>query len=497
MKNEIKSTKHLKNKTQESLIWYSTLPLALHFVRFANSIVLDRILLPSDLGIIGLVSVILYYCDTLTNLGFGSAIIQHKQISEQHYQSFFSFNLFISIVLFITAQYSAEQVAIFFNIPEVEYVLPLYSGLFIISAFAIIPTLKLKRRLEFKAIAIIDVLKVAISISISLTLALNGFGFWSILFASLVSQIVMLILLFIYTGYTVKLTHDLRPLKELFNFSSWSFVNGQFKLLSDNIDKLLVGKELGAAELGYYDKAIGLMKMPADQISAKLGSVSFSSFSRFQTDKKNLFSTFKQINLINSLVMIPIFIGLIWTSEPLIWVLLGEKWMPIVTCMKILGVSYIFLCLSGPKLTLCLAAGKVKQQTIIRGILTCLLIVNLISLPSYNITTIAIYIAIYNGFSYVLSLALIATLQQSWTFTIFKDDLIAVIPSILMCIGIYMFEKVFGIQEYVPLLIWDIIIGTTCYAVCIMLLPSPQYQIFSRAIRQFSIKKKRIQNDGK
>ena len=99
-------------------------------LRFANSIILARILDPSDFGIIGIISVIMYYCDSYSDFGFGRAIIQKKNIHREHYSSYFSFNITVSLCFFLSAQLLSEVIAEFFGVPELAGAIEVFSFLF-------------------------------------------------------------------------------------------------------------------------------------------------------------------------------------------------------------------------------------------------------------------------------------------------------------------------------------------------------------------------------
>ena len=89
-------------KTKQSLLWYTTVPFMIHFLRFANSIILARLISPADFGIIGIVTVILYYCDSFSDFGFGKAIIQRDKVTRNHYSSYLSFNIIYSFLFHLS-----------------------------------------------------------------------------------------------------------------------------------------------------------------------------------------------------------------------------------------------------------------------------------------------------------------------------------------------------------------------------------------------------------
>ncbi len=465
------SKQQIAEKTKQSLIWYTTVPFIIHFVRFANSILLARLLSPSDFGIIGIVSVILYYCDSFSDFGFGKAIVQRRDISGQHYASYFSFNIMISMLFVAGGQLFAPSLAGFYEIPELEAAVRVYSLLFLITAFSSVAKIKLRRELSFKSLAIIEGIKVAIAMSISLTLAMKGFAFWAIIYAMLVSNSVAMVLLFVASGLVPRLSANLKPLRELLNFGAWDFIGAQFRLVGDSADKLIIGKVLGADFLGYYDKAFGLARMPNDQVSIRLSHISFSSFSRIQDDRTELEQSFFKIVILNATIVLPILVGLIWVSESFTAVLLGDKWLPIVPSMKILAASFIMVSLTNPIVAMNQAMAQVKHQTIIRIVLTVLLVFALLQVAPFGIQYAALAFLVFNALMFAASYALLKShLGFGWSSLI-----ISLLPPffIVTCMSVALFaiHQFSGLGHGIAYLMAAIMTGGAVYALLFLMLP--------------------------
>ncbi len=458
-------------KTRQSLIWYTTVPFAIHFLRFAASIVLARLLTPSDFGIIGIITVILYYCDSFSDFGFGSAIIQKKEINRSHYVSYFSFNLLVSIFFFLSVQFFSTNISLFYEIPELSKAIQIFAFLFLITAVSAGARVKLSRDLHFKSLAIINALTVVLLVSVSLTLAFYDFGFWSIILATLLARCFEMAMLLYVARYLPRFSFNMNPLKELFHFGFWAFIGAQIKLIADSVDKLIVGKVLGASSLGFYDKAVELARMPSDQISLKLSHISFTSFSRVQDDPEELENYFFKIIILNGTILLPILLGLFWVADTFTIVLLGDKWIPMIPGLQIFAVSFIFASFSNPIIAMNQAVSLVKHQSLIRIVLTIALIIGLIQVSSYGIEAVALAVLIFNVFMFLFSYALLnRNLKFGW-----EKLVLNLFPSIalvlIMLLFLYVLELILSPTHTFLNLVIMVAIGGISYTASFMLLP--------------------------
>ncbi len=383
-----KNEKYVED-TKKSAMWFTVLPFTTQMARFINSLILARLLSPEAFGIIGIVSVLMYYSDTFSDFGFGKAIIQRKRVKELHFKSYFTFNLIISLLLFTLITYYSDNIAIFFEIEVLSDAFDVFAIYIVITAFLTPIKIKLSREIKYKTLAIIDAFRFGIQIPISLTLAINGFDFWSIIYAMIAGQLFALVVFLVINKGFILPTTKLLFLRTMFNFSKWDFVAGQANLLSESADKLFLAKILGASYVGLYDRAQGIAVMPYMQISQKLSIVSFSSFSRFQDSPKELDYYFGRLMSFQALLVIPMLLGLSSVSEPFVSSLLGEKWLEMIPTLKLMSFAFLIGALANPFSSLNTATGFISLQTKVSLLCLGVLLITLYNFTQYGINAVA------------------------------------------------------------------------------------------------------------
>jgi len=403
---EPQESSQISKKTVKNLAWYTLLPIMMQIIRFGSTVILARILSPHDFGIVGIVSVITYYCNNISTLGLGNAIVQKKDITKYHLNTFFTFNLIVSLILFFIFIQLSESIAEYFQINELKKVIIFYSLVFILTSFYSIGYTKLRRDLAFKYLAINENLQTLCSIVISLILAFAGYGYWALLVATISSMMLATIAINIEARLLPKIAFNKQAFGELWNYASWNFVSQQTRLLNEYIDKFIIGKILGATSLGYYEKSFGIAQMPNDQISNKINVVSFSTFSRCQGNAEEINYLFVRIFITSSFMIFPIYFGLFAISESLVLVLFGQKWQAIIPSFQILLAAFLVSSISALFSTINITCNHHKQDTTIR--LACILVVVpcLILVANRGIEFVATVVLLNNILFLFLSLKL-------------------------------------------------------------------------------------------
>jgi PST family polysaccharide transporter len=348
----------LKKQVISGSFWSVASNISVQAVNFVITVVLARLLVPEDFGVIAISSVVVGFVTLFQDLGMGSAIIQKKQIDEDYLGTslLVSFVTGIAIALLIVAV--SPFIASFYSKSILEDIIMVSSIGFVLGPLMSIHNSILTKNLEFKKIGILNVSSHVLSGGISIFMALTGFGVWSLVVGKLVAQLILIPVYWKIAKWTPKFRFRKTCFQELFAFSSNILGFNILNYFCRNSDNLIVGKYLGTTILGYYAIAYNLMLKPLQLISWSVGRVLFPTFSSMQDDKERIRAVYTKVVLSISLVTFPMMTGLMVVAKEFILATYGARWEPVVLPLQLLclvGVVQSIGTTSGPIL---LSQGK-------------------------------------------------------------------------------------------------------------------------------------------
>jgi O-antigen/teichoic acid export membrane protein len=350
--------------TRTQLYWNTLIRLPVQALRVVASIIVARILLPRDYGIMGIGMMLIGYANLFTTFGFGDAIVQKGVRDRRIINSVFAIDLCVSIVLAAGFFAASGAIAGFFDTPEAERVIQVLSSFFIITAFQATPHALLRRDMNFKAISIIDTARSLLIASITLALAIMQFGYWALVFGQLTTYALTSVALCIQARWLPAPGFSHRAMKNIYDFGLWSFLKTQVGFVSKDADKFVIGRWLGTQALGLYDKAMSLATMPLSQVTVNINAVMFSAFSKDQRHRRELRQKlYKSITVIAG-INFPLFAGLAVTAPWIVNGLLGDKWAPMIQPFQIILLGCMVKSFSGLITAFNVGVGRYRAHTI-------------------------------------------------------------------------------------------------------------------------------------
>lgn len=266
----------------KSFLWDFLGKFSNQIITFVVSILLTRILLPEQFGVLGMGMVLIAIAGVFLNLGFSVAIVQQKEITKQQLSTIFYINIVIGFLLFGVSFLSADVIARFYNQPLVKPVFQCLSFLFIINSINLIPSALLYREMRFKQIALNGIVSTVIAGSVAVYMAYNGYGVWSLVVQTLIAAVLTLIFNEFSVAFSPLLRFDLKSIAPLWKYGSRMFLSGLLDNVFTRLDIFLIGKIFSPSTLGYYGRAQALDSFVRQVSSASIGSVLFPYFSRNQ-----------------------------------------------------------------------------------------------------------------------------------------------------------------------------------------------------------------------
>lgn len=332
----------MKSKTISSIIWSSIERFSSLGIQFIFSLIIARQLSPSDYGMIAMLSIFMALAQTLIDSGFSNALIQKQNSNHTDFSTAFFFNIIVGIILYFIFIAIAPLIASFYNTPALIEVIYIVSFNFIINSLAVVQRAILTIRLDFKRQAWISLISVLISGLIASYLAYHGKGVWAIVFQGLISNFVSMILLWITTKWYPQWSFSIKSFKELFGFGSKILTSGLLNTLYTNLYSIIIGKFYAPTDLGYFNRSSTFTLYPAGTITIILSRVLYPIECKLQDNKKELQNKFFLFARSTCFFVFPLMIILCITAEPLVRLVLTEKWIKIVPYMQILCFAYMW-----------------------------------------------------------------------------------------------------------------------------------------------------------
>jgi teichuronic acid exporter len=350
--------------TRTQIYWNTLLKIPTQAISFVISVLVARILVPHDYGILSVAMMFTGYANLFTDFGFSAAIVQRNIRDSETLQSVFAFNFGLSTVLAVAFSVGSGFIAGFFHSPESRYVVIVGSSYFLISSFGAVPRALLRRDSDFKTLSLVDT-GTAVSMSlVTLALALVGFSYWALLFGQLLPAVVSNLYLCSRVKWAPTFRYRHSAIKPLFDFGFWIVFKAQMEYGLGILDRLLLGRVAGLDALGIYDKAQSIATVPNASLISGLNAVLFSSFSHLQRDSGEVSELLKKGLTTISVVSFPIQFGLCLVASHFVVGLMGERWTPMVVPFRIINVSCALWSIGGLLMQVNVASGRYRAHTL-------------------------------------------------------------------------------------------------------------------------------------
>lgn len=351
----VKSNKSL---AISGMIWTFVDKLSTQVCQFVIGIVLARLLMPEDYGIIGMLAIFMAIAQSLLDSGFNRALIQKKDRSDIDYSTVFYFNLVISLFLYFIFYSVAPLIASFYEIPLLTDVTRVIFFVVVINSLSLVQTAKLTIELNFKLQTIASLCSVVISGAIGIILAYHNYGVWSLVAQTLSSAFIRTSILWITSKWKPLCQFSMQSFKSLFSFGSKLLIGDFIHTIYTNLYTLVIGKAFNASSVGYYNRSNGYAALPFGVFSQVVNKVMFPILSQKQDNNEELLKMYGKLLKVPMFLYIPLMFGIAALAEPLIVIMIGEKWVQCVPLLQILCVGYIFNPLTSLNLNLLYVKGR-------------------------------------------------------------------------------------------------------------------------------------------
>jgi len=414
-----------------SINWNFVNTISQTIITFGVGVVLARILDPNDFGLFGLTIILLGILNLLFNGSISRFIVHKENLDAQDIESSLGISVLLSLIAYGFVWVISPLVASFFNDIILSELIRVYTiSIFFISVSSILKGILIKK-MNFKLIFYSDLIAIVCGYSIiGIILAVNNFGVFSLIYATLAKELLSLMTLYLFTKLKISFNIKVAKLKHIFYYSGGIGLSNIFGYAANNADYVIIGKFLNPNALGLYTRAFTIMTLPLSKISMTIFDVIFSVFSNVKHDLEQIRTIYlKSIKLI-ALLSFPILSTIMMGSELIILGIYGEKWSGAIRVLQILCIAGFFRVISNSAGAVAKATGKVYGEAWRQLIFAVILIVGALIGIKYGIEGVGFAVVISSLWFYISMAHLTMRIVNiSWL-----DFLIVQIPGFLVLI---------------------------------------------------------------
>lgn len=349
---------NLKSKTVKGVMWSSIDRFTTQGISFVFSMLIARMLLPSDYGVVAMLGIFMAVSGCFIDSGFGTALVRKIDRTETDFCTVFYFNIVVACLFYSLLWIASPYIAQFYDMPLLETVTKVVGLNLIVGALAGIQSAQLSIAIDFKSRAKISVVTTIFTGIVGLWLAYKGYGVWALVFQGLSSNILRTILLWITVRWIPKFIFSWNSFRELFSFGSKLLASGLLDTIYNNIYTIVIGKFFSAKSLGVYSRADGLAQFPSSNITSVLQSVTFPVLSTIQDDETRLSDAYKRFLRLSAFIVFPLMVGLSAVADPFIRIVLTDKWEGTIYFLQILCFSLMWYPIHAINLNLLQVKGR-------------------------------------------------------------------------------------------------------------------------------------------
>lgn len=455
------SEQTLKQATTKGLFWSSVERFSNQGVQFVFSIILARLLSPSDYGIIAMVTIFFAVAQSFVDSGFSNALVRKTDRVEEDLSTCFYFNIGVGIIAYIVLFLIAPLVANFYNQPILSPIIRITGLGVILNSLCVVQQALFTIKIDFKSQAKITLSATVISGIVGILLAYQGYGIWALVWQGVASSIVRMGLLWLMSKWRPRTGFSKSSFNYLFGYGSKLLASGLLDTIYNNIYPIVIGKFYNPAQLGNYSRALGWAQLPSANITSILQRVTFPVLSAIQDDSLRLQNSYRRLLKLSAFIVFPLMMGLAAIASPLIRVILTAKWDGCVLYLQILCFALMLYPIHAINLNLLQVKGRSDiflRLEIIKKIIGVVILI--ITIP-LGITAMCLGMVFSSIICLIVNTYYTSRFIDVGLLTQLKDLRIILINSLVMGGGIYILTSFIDIEGLK--LVMGIVVGFLLY----------------------------------
>jgi len=335
----------LRKKAVSGVLWSAILKFGQEGISFVVKLALARVLMPEEFGLIAMISVFISISGMIAQGGFGFSLVQSKELSNTDIETVFSINLLIGLLMAGVLWVSAPWISSFYGQEDLTQIMRVLCFVVFIRQLGSVHSALFSRDMNYRQVAIASFPGLILSGIVGVWMAIEGFGVWALVTQTILSAIFSAAFKWYFSPWSPSLGISVESAKRLFPFGARLMLHRFLNILFQNVYILVIGRYYSAAEVAFYQRAKGLQMLPMTSVFEIFNRVTFPLMSRLADDRERRKKAFYKMMNMLAWIVFPGMALLAAIGEPLIIILIKEKWLPVVPFLRV-------LCFMGMLMTL-------------------------------------------------------------------------------------------------------------------------------------------------
>ncbi|MCC8028067.1 MAG: lipopolysaccharide biosynthesis protein [Clostridium sp.] len=334
--------KQTTSKVVKGLFWKLMENGGAQGVQFIVSVILARLLSPEEYSVVGVILIFVTIANVLVQNGFSIALIQKKEVDDRDFSSVFYFNMAVSLLLYGALFAAAPRIGRFYTNPEMTALIRALAVVLFPGGVISIQNAYVSRRLEFKGLFISSFIASVMSGGFSIFMAHRGWGVWALVWQQITYYFFYMCILFLTVSWKPRILFSLLRIKTMLAFGWKLLCASLLDTIYNNIYGLVIGKIYNKAMLGNYNRGEQFPKLVVNNLASAIQSVMLPVLSASQDEPETIKIMLRRAIMVSSYLILPMMAGMIAVAQPMVLLLLGEKWLPCVPFLQLMCIAYSF-----------------------------------------------------------------------------------------------------------------------------------------------------------
>jgi teichuronic acid exporter len=330
----------LEKSALKSIKWSALDRITVQILQILVGIVIARLVSPDEYGRVAIANIFIMIIQTFVEAGFTNALIQKQNRSEIDFCTVFYFNILTSILIYSFLYFSSPYIARYYNTPELTEICRCLGIVIATQSLSTIQVAKLSIALDFKIQAKSSLFAMLTSGSVGILLAYKNYGVWALVIQTLMYSLINTLMLWLFVKWSPKLSFSIYSIKSIIGFSYKLMLAGALSSLYIHIYGLMIGRQYSLADVGHFNQANLLARFPSVSAMAIIGRAIYPIQCSIQEDLEMLRASHLKFLCMSCYMVFPAMLSIAALSDPIIYILLSDKWSAAAPLLSILAIAY-------------------------------------------------------------------------------------------------------------------------------------------------------------